>query len=115
MIFSDQETADKIRKEAEEAIKEWTRKIFTDGQEYPDAEGSSIDQYIEGQVHNDMPDIVKVLLYRSGIIHAERSYDKGMNPITLFYDRDENYDVTKSIGTTPGSLDGGLVNGRIHT
>jgi hypothetical protein len=116
MIFADKKTGHDIREQATEELTAWAKKIFTDGQKYPEADPMSVNHHIDSQVRT-MPPLVAILLYKSGIIGADMSYegDKPHYPVVLYHDQDHENKVTLALGAVPGRLIGGLVEGLIHT
>ena len=118
MIFSNRETAGKVRKEAEAQLTEWIADMLITLKKVAkkpivDLSDVSLQRYAENQIRH-MPPLVATLLYKSGIIGTDQD---GVNPVILNYDNDNenDYKLTNTFLQVPGGLIGGLVNGHIHT
>ena len=122
MIFNDKETAKAFRVSAQAALQEYTLKVLQDGAKYSSIileNETSANNAACSIVKQDLPPILALLLYRSGIVYAsmdgeDPANSENMFPVSLFYDDDIDGSVGQAIQAA-GGLSGGIVQGRIHT
>jgi len=129
MIFSNKETAKEVRTEAERQLIDW---LFKQNMDLLGAMGiilktdahaideESIRNNAIANIERELPALIRTMLYKSGIIHANSAYegDKPHYPVNLYYDNDMEGGiggVSEAIASSPGALFGGMVEGRIHT
>ena len=116
MIFNNQETASEFRNKAKKELNVFLSDLIQEtvkySKEIKNLEGLDLTNYIDSKI-NDLPGIVQILLYRSGMIFPSDS--SKVYPVKLFYDNDTDFKIAEAMQNSGHVLNGGIHNGRIHT
>ena len=123
MIFSDRNTADSVRETASRERHAAVKALVEYVMKHKDliASAMNTDGTLPSHIADAMYDryrqsvpLTSTLIFRSGIIHGG---DDNMKYVTLYYDHDENAEVSTAMMNNRTRLVGGLdiKTGHIHT